>query len=151
MDTLETQTVLSKSYLKSSGTPKKVHTPGLCLNGRRNCKVEGLLKTTDVSRNVFIQRCVLWGCMIIHFVKNSSKNAVTLQHRTAQHQALHNYYYYNEYFKQLTCIHVVCVRGIFLTFSDSCLSDLTVHTLLMNTVNPNSPSSPPEGLKSNFF
>lgn len=46
---------------------------------------------------------------------------------------------------------ILCVRGMFLAFRDSCLSDLTVHTLLINTVNPNSPSSPPEGLKSNFF
>lgn len=35
------------------------------------------------------------------------------------------------------------VRGMFLAFWDSCLSDLTVHTLLINTVNPNSSSSPP--------
>lgn len=46
---------------------------------------------------------------------------------------------------------ILRVTGIFLAFWDSCLSDLTVHTLLINTVNPNSSSSPPEGLKSNFL
>lgn len=33
-----------KSYLKSGGTLKKMHVPGLCFNGRGNYKVGGLLR-----------------------------------------------------------------------------------------------------------
>lgn len=140
--TLKIQTALSKSCVESGETPKKD-----AGSRRRKRQAAGLFRQLP-----YHGMCSLGAVGMQHQTLCQGTTWKLLSHQSTGVQST-PHMTINIIINTASSSRalILCVGGMFLAFWDSCLSDLTVHTLLINTVNPNSSSSAPEGLKSNFL